>query len=88
MAFDGVPIGISDGPPEPRCSCLDRSRVSGCPGLENVLGTVEIVLVPSNRNHFDSLACLATGRLSMVDPICPRNQGRYIRRARDGTLTV
>ena len=88
MAFDGVPIGISDGPPEPRCSCLDRSRVSGCPGLENALGTVKIVLVPSDRKYFDSPACLATGRLSMVGPICPRNQERYILRARGGTLTV
>ena len=30
MAFDGVPIGFSDGLPEPRRLCLGRSRVWGC----------------------------------------------------------
>ena len=30
MAFDGVPIDISDGLPEPRRFCLGRCRVSGC----------------------------------------------------------
>ena len=59
MAFDGVPIGISDGFLEPRRFCPGRYRVSGCPGLENPLGAVEMLLVPSNRNHFDSPAGLA-----------------------------
>ena len=77
MAFDHCPIGIGDGLSEPRWSCLDRSLVSGCPSLENALGTVDMVLVPSDRNHFDSPACIATGGLSMVGIICPRNQGRY-----------
>ena len=77
MAFDSVPIGIGDRLPEPHCSCRDRSRVSGCPSLENALVTVEMVLVPSDRKYFDSPACLATGRLSMVGLICPRNRGRY-----------
>ena len=77
MAFDGVSIGISDGLPENRRFCLARCRVSGCPDLENPLGAVEMLLVPSDRKHFDSPACLATGRLSMVGLICPRNQGRY-----------
>ena len=77
MAFDGVSIGISDGLPENRRFCLARCRVSGCPNLENPLGAVEMLLVPSDRKHFDSPACLATGRLSMVGLICPRNQGRY-----------
>ena len=36
-----------------------------------------MVLVRSERNHFDSLACLVPGRLSMVGLICPINQGRY-----------
>ena len=58
MAYDGVPIGISDGLPEPRRFCLGRCRVSGCPGLENSLGAVEMVLVPSDRKYFDSPACL------------------------------
>ena len=49
MAFDGVPIGISDGLPEGRRWCLDCSRVSGCPGLENALGAVEMLLVPSDH---------------------------------------
>ena len=38
-------MGIGDGLPKPRCWCLDRSRVSGYPGLENALGTVEMVLI-------------------------------------------
>ena len=59
MAFDGVPIGIGDGLPEGRRFCLGRCRVSGCPGLENALGAVEMLLVPSGRNHFDSPAGLA-----------------------------
>ena len=58
LAFDGVPIGISDGFPEPRRFCLGRSRVSGCPGLENALGAVEMLLVPSDPKYFDSPACL------------------------------
>ena len=58
MAFDGVPIGISDGLPELRCFCLGRCRVSGCPGLENALGAVEMVLVPSDRKDVDSPAFL------------------------------
>ena len=77
MAFDGVPIGISDGLPQPRRFCLGRCQVSGCPGLENALGAVEMVLVPSDCNYFDSPACLATGRLKLVGLIYPRNQGRY-----------
>ena len=66
MAFDGVPIGIRDGLPAPRRCRLGRCRAWGCPGLENALGAVEMVLVPSDRKYFDSPACLATGRLSMV----------------------
>ena len=42
MAFDGVPIGIGDGLPQPRRFCLGRCRVSGCPGLDNALGAVEM----------------------------------------------
>ena len=45
MAFDGVPIGISDGLPKPLRFCLGRCRVSGCPGLENALRAVEMLLV-------------------------------------------
>ena len=59
MAFDGVPIGISDGLPEPRRFCLARSRVSGCPSVENALGVVEMLLVPSDRNYVDSPTGLA-----------------------------
>ena len=88
MAFDRVPIGIGDGLPEPMRFWLGRCRVSGCPDLENPLGAVEMLLVPSDCKYCDSPACLATGRLSMVGPICPRKQGRYIRRARGGKLTV
>ena len=54
MAFDGIPTGISDGLPEPRRFCLGRCRVSGYPGLENALGAVEMLLVPSDRKYFDS----------------------------------
>ena len=75
MAFKGVPIGFGDGLPEGRRWCLGRSRVSGCPGLENPLGAVEMLLVPSDHKYLDGPACLATGRLSMVSLICPRNQG-------------
>ena len=57
-AFDGVPIGISDGLPKNRRFCPGRFRVSGCPGLENPLGAVEMVLVPSDRKDIDSPACL------------------------------
>ena len=35
-------IGIRDGVPENRRFCLARCRVSGCPGLENALGAVEM----------------------------------------------
>ena len=58
MAFDGVPIGIGEGLPEEGRFCLSRYRVSGCPGLENALSAVEMVLVPSDRKYFDSPACL------------------------------
>ena len=60
MAFDRVPIGIGDGLPEPRRFRLGRCRVSGCPGLENAPGAVEMLPVPSDRNYFDipsSLSC-------------------------------
>ena len=56
MAFDGVPIGISDGLPKNRRFCLGRCRVSGCPDLENALGAVEMFLVPSDCIHFDAPA--------------------------------
>ena len=71
MALDGIPIG--DRLLEARCSCRDRSRVSGCPSGEKPLVTVEMVRVPSDHKYFDGPACLATGRLSMVGLICPRN---------------
>ena len=58
MAFDGVPIGISDGLPKNRRFCLSRCRVSAGPGLENSLGAVEMLLVPSDRKYFDPPACL------------------------------
>ena len=77
MTFDRVPIGFSDGLANNRRFCLGRYRASGCPGPENALGTVEMVLVPSDHKYFDGPACLATGRLRMVSLICPRNQGRY-----------
>ena len=50
MAFDGVPIGIGDGLRKNRRFCLGRYRVSGCPGLENALGAVEMLLVPLTRS--------------------------------------
>ena len=49
MAFYGVPIGISDGLPKNRGFCLGRGQVSGCPGLENALGAVKMLLVPLRR---------------------------------------
>ena len=49
MAFDGVPIGISDGLPEGRRFRLGRTRVSGCPSLESALGAVEMLLVLLRR---------------------------------------
>ena len=45
MAFKCLPIGVSDGLAQPRRFCLGRCRVSGCPGLENPLGAVEMLLV-------------------------------------------
>ena len=36
-----------------------KRRGSGCPGLEKALGAVEMVLVPSDRNDFDSPASVA-----------------------------
>ena len=75
MAFDGVAIGISDGLPDNRRFCLGRCWVSGCPGLENALGAVEMLVVPSDHKRLDSAACL--GPLCMVRLICPINQGRY-----------
>ena len=44
-AFDGVPIGISEGLPEPR-RFRSRSWISGCPGLARTLRAVEMLLVP------------------------------------------
>ena len=41
MAFDGVPIGISDGLPQPRCFWRGRARVWGCTGLENALSAID-----------------------------------------------
>ena len=38
MAFDGVPIRISDDLPKNRRFCIGCSRVRGCSGLENALG--------------------------------------------------
>ena len=58
MAFDGDPIGITDGLPKNRRFRLGRCRVSGCPGLENALGAVEMLLVPSDREYLDSPVCL------------------------------
>ena len=66
-----------DSLPKNRPFCLGRYRVSGCPGLVNALGAVEMLLVPSDRKDFDSPACLATGRLSLVRLFYPRNQGPY-----------
>ena len=45
IAFMGVQIGISHGLPQPRRLRLGRCRVLGCPGLENALGAVEMLLV-------------------------------------------
>lgn len=50
VAFDGVPIGIRDGFPQPRRFWRGRCQASGCPGLQNVLGAVETVLVPLTRS--------------------------------------
>ena len=58
MAFDGAPSGISDGLPGRRRLCLGSGRVSGGLGLENPLGAVEMLLVPSNRKYLDPPACL------------------------------
>ena len=58
MAFDGVPIGISDGLPAGLHFCRSRCRVLGCPGLENALRAVGTVLVSSDRKELDSPACL------------------------------
>ena len=55
IAFDGVPIGISDGLAELLHFYLSHSRVSDCPGLENALGAADMLLVP-NRKYFDSPA--------------------------------
>ena len=74
-AFDGVPIGISDGLSEGRRLWRGRARVSGYPSLENAPGAVEMLLVPSDHKYLDGPACLATGRLRMVGLICPRNRG-------------
>ena len=49
MAFDGVPIGSSDGWQENRRFWRGRCRALGCPGQENVLGAVEMVLVLLRR---------------------------------------
>ncbi len=58
MAFNGVPIGISDSLAKNRRFRLGNCRVSGCPSLENALGAVEMLLVPSDREYRDSPACL------------------------------
>ena len=46
MAFGGAPIGIGEGLTEEGRFWRGRYRVSGCPGLENALRAVEMVLVP------------------------------------------
>ena len=66
---------------------INRSRVSGFPALDNTPGAID-TLIPSDHKYFGSPACLATGRLSMVVPIWPRNHGRYMRRARGRTPSV
>ena len=81
MAFDGVPIGISDGLP----ACLHfyrgRCRVLGCPGLENALRAVGTVLVSSDRKDLYSLAL----QLELAYGGCyfSRNQGRYSAMSRE-----
>ena len=59
MACDRVLISISDDLPEPLRFCPGCCRVSGCPGLENTLGGIEILLVPRDRKDFDSPVCLS-----------------------------
>ena len=49
MAFDGVPISISDGLPKNRRFYLGRYGVSGCPGLENALGRGAVGRVGGDR---------------------------------------
>ena len=93
MAFDGVPIGISNGLPEPRRFCLGCCRVSGCPELESAQGWVEMLLVPSNRKYFDSPACLAelVPKLPVgLSPAMERASGGHARIyvGEDGSVTL
>ena len=82
MAFDGVPIGASDGLPKNGRFCHGRARVSGCPGLENAPGAVGMLLVPLRRQPARPSHTL--GRLrSLVDephslgmPPCVRSSQR------------
>ncbi len=60
MAFDGIPIGISDGLPEGRRLCRARARISACPGLENALGEVEMSLVPGERNPISPIRSMGS----------------------------
>lgn len=76
VAFERVPIGIGDGLPQDSRVPGGLPIGAGCPELEPPAGAVEMMLVPSDYKYLESPACLATGRLRMVDIICPRNQGR------------
>ena len=59
-AFDGVPIGISDGLPEEGRFHLGRARVSGCPGLQHALGAVE--MLPTQDPEMLRQCCLPYNR--------------------------
>ena len=68
MAFDGVPTGFGDGLPEGRRWCLGRCRVSGCPGLDNALGAVEMLRVSLLQRPVRPSHTLGRLRFSVDEP--------------------
>ena len=59
MVIDGVPIGISDCLSKGLCFFLGLPRVTGFPGLEDLRGAVQKVLLPGHCNDLDSAARVA-----------------------------
>ena len=56
MAFDGVPIGLSDGLAKHEGLFFVVAQLSGYPGLEPSAGAVQELLLPGDRYHLDTPA--------------------------------
>ena len=59
MRFEGIPIGLIDGPLEDEDFFLGVGDFSGEPRLEDALSAVQKVLLPGNGNDLDAPARLS-----------------------------